>query len=345
MEKIKNVEELKEKTINIQYNINQIFEHKKRNYQIKQFYQSNINTKTNEIKKKNINSINLTKIINKNIIKNKKINLNITNNSPDKIIIKINNVGKNFQKKININNTGMILNNRDSKKVKLLKNKKKCKIHNSTDNSPTSQNRKSSKINSKKKCIINIKDNNNNLSKNSSNLKINYSNSQISTMKSVKVKSINIDLNFLNQNFNKLNNSMEKKDKNIDNSLNEKNYLTLRESEIPQFSTKFNYIHREMELSLNGLKERTELNHSFKTSLSLTKKSISLNKKRDEKKKKRFKLSTKNDEEENEKKLNDILLNLLKHKDVGYSFRNTGQRSEPKKLIDKIRKSKKLQKA
>lgn len=345
MEKIKNVEELKEKTINIQYNINQIFEHKKGNDQINQFYQSNINTKTNEIKKKNINSINLTKIINKNTIKSKKINLNITNNSPDKIIIKINNVGKNFQKKININNSGMNLNNRDSKKVKLLKNKNKCKIHNNTDNTPTSQNRKSTKINSKKKCIIDIKDSNNNLSKNSSNLKISYSNNQISTKKSVKVKSINIDLNFVNQNFNKLSDSVEKTDKNNDNSLSEKNNLTIRESEIPQFSTKINYIHREMELSLNGLKEDTELNHSFKTSLSLTKKSRSLNKKRDEKKKKRFKLSNINDEEENERKLNDILLNLSKQKDVGYSFINAGQRSEPKKLIDKIRKSKKLQKA
>ena len=125
MEKIKNIEELKEKTINIQYNINQIFGHKKGNDQIKQFYQSNINTKKNEIKKKIINSINLTKTINKSI-KSKKINLNITNNSSDKIIIKIKNVGKTFQKKKNINNTGMNLKNRDSKKLKLLKNKKKC---------------------------------------------------------------------------------------------------------------------------------------------------------------------------------------------------------------------------
>ena len=238
----------------------------------------------------------------------------------------------------------MILKGRDSKKLKFFKNKKICKIHNNIDNSPTIQNGKSSKINQKKKCIINIKDNNNNSSKNSSNLKISYSNNQISNIKGIKVESINIDLNFVNHNFNILNNSLEKTDKNNDNSLNEKNDLTLRELEIPQFLTKYNYKHREIELSLYGPKESAELNHSFKTAFSLSKKTRSLSKKRDEKKKKRFKLGNIKGEEENEKKLNDILLNLSKQRDVGYSFRNTGQRSEPKKLIDKIRKSKKLQK-
>ena len=49
-EKIKNIEEIKEKTINIQYNIKEIFSNKKGNENLKQFYLSNGNT--NEMKKK-----------------------------------------------------------------------------------------------------------------------------------------------------------------------------------------------------------------------------------------------------------------------------------------------------
>jgi hypothetical protein len=60
-----------------------------------------------------------------------------------------------------------------------------------------------------------------------------------------------------------------------------------------------------------------------------------------------MKLSTVNDEEENEKKLNDILFNLSNlKKDVNNEInRNAGEKSEPKKLIDKIRKAKKSQKS
>ncbi len=50
--KTKNIEDIKEKTINLQYNINEIFGNKKNNNeQIKSFYQSNTNL--NDTKKNN----------------------------------------------------------------------------------------------------------------------------------------------------------------------------------------------------------------------------------------------------------------------------------------------------
>ena len=345
-EKIKNIEEIKEKTINIQFNINEIFSNKKGNENIKQFYQSNGNT--NEMKSGN--SKKKCKILNKKNIKNKNLILNVNNNSPEKIIIKINNVGnhntaknKIIQKKIHKNNTGMNLNDiSDSKKIKQIKHKKKYMIHNNTDNSPYSQNQRSSKISVKKKMIINIK-NNNNSSKNSSHSKINHSSNQVTNVRGVKVESINIDLSLTNKKSNKINNTQKKTE--TDTSQIDKNSLTFRETEIPKYLSKLNPLQRRMEFSLVGNNENNELNHSFKTAFSITKKTRSLSKKRDEKKKMNwFKLNDMIDEEENQKKLNDILINLSNHKDSGYAYRNTGQRSEPKKLIDKIRKAKKIKK-
>ena len=339
-EKFKNIEDIKEKTINI----NEIFGNKKGNEHIKQFYLSNGNT--NEMK--NNNSKKKCKQLIKKNIKNK--NLNLNNNSPEKIIIKINNVGnhntaknKMFQKKIHKNNTGMNFNDIiESKKIKQIKHKKKYIIHNNTENSQNNQNQSSSKINAKKKCIINIK-NNNNSSKNSSHSKINHSNNQVSNVKGVKIESINLDLNLTSQKSKKINNTQKKEDINIFQI--DKNSLTLRETEIPKNLTKLNPLQRRLEFSLNGNNENNELNHSFKTAFSITKKTRSLSKKRDEKKKMNwFKLNDMIDEEENQKKLNEILINLSNHKEDGYAYRNTGQRSEPKKLIDKIRKAKKMQK-
>jgi len=344
-DKVKNVEEIKEKTTNIQCNINEFFGNKKGNEHIRQFYRSNNNT--NE--KKSSESKNKRKVINQKLIKNNK-NLNVNvNNSPDKIIIKINNVGsyntgsknKNNQKRIHKNNTGINSNDIDSKKLKMIKNKKKYIIHNNTDNSPNNQVRKSSKISSKKKYIINIK---NNDIKNLSNSKINDLKNQNSNLKGIKVESINIDLNLSKPKNEKLCDSQKKSDK--DNSLNDKNSLTLRETEIPKYLTKVNPIQKKMEFSIMGPNDNNELNHSFKTAFSITKKTRSLSRKRDEKKKMNwFKLNEINDDEmKNEKKLNDILLNLSNHIDVDVVYRNTGQKSEPKKLIDKIRKVKKLKK-
>ena len=344
-EKIKNIEENKEKTINIQCNIDEIFANKKGNDHIKQLYQNN--DISNEIK--NTNSKKKSRISNKKITKNKNINLNINNNSPEKIIIKINNVrnhntvkNKIFHKNIHKNNTGMNLNDIESRKIKQIKYKKKYMFHNNTDNSPYNQKQRSSKICAKKKFIINIK-NKNNSSKNSSHSKINHSNNQINNVKGIKVESINIDLNLTNKKSNKANTTQKKADTDV--SQIDKNSLTLREMEIPKYLKKLNHLQRRMEFSLVGNNESNELNHSFKTAFSLTKKTRSLTKKRDARKKMNwFKLYDMFDEEENQRKLNDILINLSNHKEIGYTFINPGQRSEPKKLIDKIRKAKKMQK-
>ena len=321
--KIKKIEELKDKAMNIQYNKDEIFGNKNSHKPSKQLSQNNLNLK--ELKS-NSNLKNQKKIFNKKI-NNKKLNINENiNNSPDKIIIKINNAGnhnigknKNFQKKIIKNNTGMNSNNKEKEKSRLLK-RKKYMIHNNTDNSPNSLIMRSSKISSKKEYVINIK-NNNNSSKNSSNSKSNYLGNQNSNMKGVKVESINIDLNIKNQKYK--NNSNSPKIER-DTSLKEKNNL--------------------MELNCNGPNESIELNHSFKTAFSLSKKTRSLSKKRDERKKMNlFKFDGIN-EKENNKKLNDILMNLSHQQENEFIYRNIGQRSEPKKLIDKIRKVKKMKK-
>ena len=353
-EKIK-FEDIKEKTINLNYNINEILGNKKSNDQIKQLYQSsaNLNEINNNKNKKN-HSTNKNKVINKKTMKIKNLNCNV--NSPDKIIIKINNIGshhpgtknKNFQKKIHKNNTntnvyGLNSNELDLKKINNLNNKKKYTLNNNTDYSPNTKKKKSSKISSKKKYIINVKHNNNSSSKNSSNSKKNNSNNQISNKKAVKVESINIDLNLGSTKKKKNYNSQNKLNK--DNPLNDKKNLTLRQTEMPKYSSKFNYLHKHMELSLNHPNESTDLDHSFKTAFSLTKKTRSLSKKRDEKKKMNwFKFGEINDEEENKKKLDDILLNLSNQKNVGKDYKNNVEKSEPKKLIDRIRKAKKIQK-
>ena len=49
-------------------------------------------------------------------------------------------------------------------------------------------------------------------------------------------------------------------------------------------------------------------------------------------------------EEENERKLNDILKNLSNIGEVSNEYRKNKIKSEPKKLIDKIRKAKKMNK-
>ena len=94
----------------------------------------------------------MNKTLLKNLKKGKNSNINLNNNnSPEKIIIKINNVGthnslnnKNIQKKIHKNNTGINSNDIESKKLKILnlKNKKKQIIYNNTENSSSNQSHK-----------------------------------------------------------------------------------------------------------------------------------------------------------------------------------------------------------
>ena len=344
--KMKKAEELKEKAINFQYNIKEIFGNKKSFEANKRLSQNNINI--NEFKGNN-NSNNKKNTFNKKI-RNKNLNINENiNNSPDKIIIKINNVGnhnigkiKNMQKKnTNSNKIGMNLNDIEAKKIKLFKRKKKYILNNNKDNSPHSLNMKSSNLTSKNKYIINIK-NSNNSNKNIFNSKINYSTNQNSNLRGIKVESINIDLNANNKKYINNSNSHKKNEKNI--SLTDKNNLSLRETEISKFSTKFNLLHPKMELSLIRPNESNELNHSFKTSFILAKKARSLSKKRDERKKMNLFKFEGIVEEENDKKINDILLNLSQQKENEFAYGNIGQKDEPKNLIDKIRKVKKMKK-
>jgi len=341
--KNKKIEDTKEKSLNLQFNINDIFGNKKGNEQIKNFYQNN--NGLNEIENENYPShVNNKGNIRKNN-KNKNLNLNL-NNSPEKIIIKINNIGshnsafknKNLQKKSK-NNIVFNSNDSDNKKSKIanLKNKKKNMLHNNTDNSLNHQKKKFTK-NSAKRQIIN---NNNNVSKNSSNSKINYSNNHPLNLKGVKVESINIDLNLINEKKHLCCSSQKIADN--DSSLNENNNLKLKEDEIPKIYTKFSNVNTHLELSLNPHNENIDLNHSFKSAFTLSKKIRSLSKKRYEKKKmSSFKLY--DNEEENEKKLNDILKNLSNIRGVTNEYRKSKIKSEPKKLIDKIRKAKKMQK-
>ena len=340
--KNKKTEETKEKSLNLPFNINDILGNKKGNEQIKHFYQNNC---VNEIENENytyhlINKGNLRK---NNKIKNLNLNLN---NSPEKIIIKINNIGshstafknKNLQKKSK-NNIAFNSNDGDTKKSKIanLKNKKKNMLHNNTDNSLNHQKKKFTK-NSTKKQTINI---NNHINKNSSNSKINYSNNYPLNLKGVKVESINIDLNLINEKKHLCCSSQ----KNVDteSSLHDKNNFTLKENEIPKILTKFSNVNTHLELSLNPHNESNDLNHSFKTAFTLNKKIRSLSKKRYEKKKlSSFKIN--DNEEENERKLNDILKNLSNIKEVTNEYRKNKIKSEPKKLIDKIRKAKKMNK-
>ena len=347
-ETMKNFEDMKEKTINLENKKHEIFWNKKGYELNKQFYQSNDNL--NEIKNNKNNSTHKSEIINQNQKKMKSKNSHV--NSPDKIIITINNVGsyntgnknKNKQKKFFKNSfimNGLNSNDIDEKKINNLKNKKKYTKHNNTDSSTNSQIKKSSKTTLKKNYITNKKNNTNSSSKNSSNSKINYSNNQISNKKGVKIESINIDLNLTPSN-NKKNNNLYKK-VNKYNSLNTTSNLMFRETELPKYSSKFNHL----ELSLNCPNKSIELNQSFKSSFSLTKKTKSLSKKRDEKKKMNlFKFGDIIDEKENEKILNDILFNLSNQKTNTNEnkYRNICQKSEPKKLIDKIRKAKKIKK-
>lgn len=340
VKKNKKLEDTKEKSLNLHFNINEFFGNKKGNDQIKHFCQNNI---LNEVEYENstphgINKVNFRK-------SNKTKNLNL-NNSPEQIIIKINNIGshnnafknKNLQKKSKNNIAFNSNNDGDIKKSKIvnLKNKKKNMLHNNTDNSLNHQKKKFSK-NSTKRQIIN---NNNNFSKNSSNSKNNYSNNHPLNLKGVKVESINIDLNLINEKKHLCCSSQKNVD--TDTSLNEKNNLTLKENEIPKILTKFSNANAHLELSLNPHNESTDLNHSFKSAFTLNKKIRSLSKKRYEKKKlSSFKYY---DDEENERKLNDILKNLSNIKEVTNEYRKNKIKSEPKKLIDKIRKAKKMQK-
>ena len=184
------------------------------------------------------------------------------------------------------------------------------------------------KINSLKKHIIDKK-----------GIKNNNATKQDIISKRMKVESIKIDLNLVKSPKNYSFISQEKT--TAENyKLNEKNNLTLRVTD----TTKFKNNNRFSELNTAGQNEMSELNQSFRTSFSLYKyKSRSLSKKREERKRSKLhNLDLQYDSEENNKKLNNILIslsNLNSKNEKKYE-----QKSEPKRLIDRIRKYKKLQK-
>ena len=350
LDKIKFIEENKEKINNLPSSINEIFGNKKSTEQIKHFYQNN------NIQEFKANNLIMNKTLLKNLKKGKNSNINLNNNnnnSPEKIIIKINNVGthnslnnKNIQKKIHKNNTGINSNDIESKKLKILnlKNKKKQIIYNNTENSSSNQSHKLKK-HLKKNNLSNISKDNNNSNKKCSNSKINYSSTQLLNIKGVKVESINIDLNNINPKKNSFYHSHKITETDYPNII-DKNSLTLRESDSKYLLSKYNKINKHLELSLVGNNESYDLNYSFKTSFSLSKKTRSLSRKRDEKKKLYNKFKDINNNEI-EKKFNEILRNLSSIKENIFQNnlnRKNQIKSEPKKYIDKIRKARKLKK-
>ena len=294
------------KNINLRINTNEMANNKKYNYHF--------------IHNNKSNKININKSLNKRSIKN-----NI-NKSPE-----INLVNNNLKEK-NLNKSKKIINTDVDSNSKINNNNKKIKK--TTDNY-SSKNifDKNTKINSLKKHIIEKKGTKN-IFLNSSNSKVNNTTKQNTTFRRIKVESIKIDLNVKNPAKNNSFISQEKTTTADNHILNDKNNLTVRDGEITKFNNK------NLELNLAG-QEMSELNRSVKTSFSVYK-TRSLSKKREEKKRSKMNnLEGSNNTEENNRKLNNILISLSNIRIN--TEKKFAKKSEPKKLIDKIRKFKKLQ--
>ena len=310
--KIKNLNE--KQSINLRININDMFNCKKDSYQYNQY-----NKKSN---KPNINSC-----FNKRSVK-----INKMRQSPENLMIDISNGGVNFHMKEKNKNKTKNANNDLISSSRLFKNKRHIK---------TNENSSTKNIYEKNKKIKHIKDKKNlkNTSSNSTNSKTNIMPKQEIIFKRIKVESIKIDLNLFKPNKNYSFISQEKTTTAENHQLNDKINLTLRDADIPKLS-KFNNYHKNSEMNLFGQTEMSELNRTIKTSLSIYK-SRSLSKKRDEKKRSKLNnLKDDKNEEKNKEKLNNILRSLSNLNVL--DKRHFEQKSEPKKLIDKIRKYKKL---
>ena len=316
--KIKRIEILKEPEINSKNNKISINKEK-----IKKIYEIN-------------NSIN-TKLY-KKFQKNKIENIQL-----DRIVIKKNDINspktmKKFKIKKKLNNKTISclngFNNIEEKKSKnyyLNNNNKKKFIYNHTEISPKIQKLKLIKKQYNNNHFIHIINNESNNS-NSKVPKNNYY-SQFST-KGIKTESIVIDLNSIKRkNIFKYNS-----DKKIKNSLIcNKNILTLREND----RKKDYLLNFQKNFNRNG--HQLEANYSQETIYRLSKKSKSLSRKRYEKKK--IKLSCISDEEnEQTNKLKNIIQSLENQRCYLKLNKNTERYSEPKKLIDKIRKVIKMKK-
>ena len=315
--KINHIEVIKGQSIkkptNTYNNINQIEKNKK------------INNKLSEM-----NKIIDTKIIYGHIKNNKKETLIKDKTFYNENIIHISKIKTHNNKKLNNKSNSSIFgeNNIDIKKIKkyYLNSGKKLILKNNTNTSPFSKKVKLLKIKSKANDIFNINNKTNiNLSKIPS---CNNNRNQIFLKNPIKTESINIDLHSKSNNHQKIFKYYSDKKTQNNLILYNKNNITTRNED-----------HNEKDYPL-------KINHSYRTIYVSEKKARSLSKKREEKKKLNLiKLNRiKNQEDEEEIKLNNILKSLENQKNILNLKKNIQYYSEPKKLIDKIRKYIKIKK-
>jgi hypothetical protein len=272
--------------------------------------------------------------VNQNLKKRKNKNIKF-DKSPENFQINmnnINNLGNNNYAKEKNKNKPKKINTDINSNSKLFYTKKMTK------NTENSKNSKQSHIKSKKLIDTKIIKN---ISLNLSNSKMYSSIKQQPKFKKIKVESVKIDLNSIEPPKNYSFISQEKTTTAENPVLNDKKNLTLRGTEIPKITKIINNSNGYTDLNVVTPNEIfSDLNRSFKTYFGGNK-ARSLSKKRDEQKRKKINnLVVLNDDEENKKKLNDILISLSNIKVL--NTKEFTKKSEPKKLIDKIRKIKKL---
>ena len=320
--RIKNIEIIKTQSVKIQ---NNKFSNKK----------EIIKRKKSKIPEKNRNID--TKIIYKNFIKNKKEDIN-----KDKIYIKISDIDHNLKQKSQksqLNNktlsNSICFNNMENKKIKkyYMGNKKKLIIYNHTDVSPN--NKKIPLLKKQLKTSKNFHINNNQNIMNS-NIPSNNNYSRLLTKIPIKTESISIDLS--SNNHKKIFHYFSDKKIKKYIILNNKNIATERDEQNKKYLYK-------IKNDVESLESQIEINHSFKTLMNTNKKSRSLSKRRDEKKKlNMIKLKGLKYDDYEEIKLKNIIKSLENQKNSFKLKKNKDAYSEPKKLIDRIRKIIKLKK-
>ena len=307
--KAKNSEDHKDMTVNILYNIDKILRQK-----------SNIIEKKNKMNYE-INHTNNSKIILKKNHKNK----NTDFYNFEKNLTKMKEQGNNIKKDLN----------RRKINAKMNLNNKKVVMYNNADISPFKPKTKSLNKKFKQNNFMDISDNKSrNSINNNSFSKLNnithYYHHQFLNINGIKTEFI--ELNLINSSKSFIYNIKKKIEADL--IVNDKNNLTIRQENTPRNS-----------INNNNKKNKTpmKINHSYKTVFILSKKTRSLSRKRDEKKKLNIiKLNELSDEEKPENKMNCLLKSLENEKNFIKSGKNFGLKSEPKKLIDRIRKAIKI---
>ena len=212
-------------------------------------------------------------------------------------------------------------------------NKKKLIINNHTDMSPN--NKKIALLKKQLKTSKNFHINNNQNIINS-NIPSNNNYSRLLTKIPIKTESINIDLS--SNNHKKIFHYFSDKKIKKYIILNNKNIATERDEQNKKYLYK-------IKNDIESLESQIEINHSFKTLMNTYKKSRSLSKRRDEKKKlNMIKLKGLKYDDYEEIKLKNIIKSLENQKNSLKLKKNKDAYSEPKKLIDRIRKIIKLKK-